>query len=77
MMTMLERAARAAWEENRKLCAHEIFLPPWEEEGDALREDWIAIARAVLMAVRGEVCDSVVIEFIDKVIGERPTEKNY
>lgn len=35
------------------------------------------IARAVLMAVRGEVCDSVVTEFIDEVIGERPTEKNY
>lgn len=48
----LERAARAAWDCNRERCAAVVELDEWENEPEALREDWRALTRAVLMAVR-------------------------
>lgn len=75
MMTMLEKAAVALMNRQRNrygLSSIDIGMFDPEEIERAKY-----LSRAVLMAVRGEVCDSVVIEFIDEVIGERPTEKNY
>lgn len=56
-MTALDRAAKAAWDENRRRCEIEakeagFVLDEWENEPEALREDWRALTRAVLMAVQ-------------------------
>lgn len=52
-MTALEKAARAAWEENRRRAAMvDVELPAWEDDTMALRADWVAVTRAVLLAVR-------------------------
>lgn len=51
--TMLEKAAKAMWEENRIRCARvQIELPEWGKDRPQLREDWLAFAKAALEAIR-------------------------
>lgn len=51
--TMLDKAAKAMWDQNRKRCAmFDVELPEWEEDRKELREDWKAFAKAALEAIR-------------------------
>jgi hypothetical protein len=53
---IIERAARAAWEDQR---AHlnDLDLKPWEEELPGLRDDWRRFMRVGLEAMREPPCD--------------------
>lgn len=52
--TTLDRLARAAWTENLNRIPHDFKHPclPWDQEGEALRDDWRAFVRAVLLELR-------------------------
>ena len=66
--TMLEKAARAAVTAEQD----QWDLPAEEWDFETLeRHGLIKIARAVLMAVRSETCNSEVVSFLDGVIGEQ------
>jgi hypothetical protein len=49
---MIESCARAAWDENRRVCEGLVELEPWDDETEALRDNWRGIARAILQALR-------------------------
>jgi hypothetical protein len=52
-MTKLEEIARAMWEVVREDAnAVDIELEEWDDEPQALRDDWIANARAAVEAMR-------------------------
>lgn len=52
MTGMVERYARAMWETNRERCKPHVELDSWEDETQALRDDWMAMARDGIEAMR-------------------------
>lgn len=69
----LERAARALYEFGMM-----ADCPTWDQLDQKYKEDFFDMARAVLMAVRAEMCDTVCIGVIDDILSgsthERATE---
>ena len=54
-MTMIEKCAKAAADEMQRRYAEEQGLTPWlweEENNQTYRDDWLAAARAALLAIR-------------------------
>lgn len=67
MTDTLTICARAMWDENRRRCADALAkaevdyeLPAWEDDTEALREDWVAFARACLTALAENISEEMV-----------------
>jgi len=59
-MIVIEKVAKAMWEKNRIQCKGEVDLDPWEDEPEALRDDWRGFAVAAVDALAdavGDACD--------------------
>jgi hypothetical protein len=56
-MNMREKLARAMWErirerDNPKIADPDYMLPPWEDETDQLRADWLDLVGVALDTLR-------------------------
>jgi hypothetical protein len=64
MTDIVERAAKAAWEEQRKRLAAEVpELQSWEDETEELRDDWRSIASQVILQVQAEYAEAATFAF--------------
>ncbi len=66
MSEMIERVAKAMWEENINHVSKGITgLEAWENESERLRDDWRFFARAAIEAMR-EPSDKMLSEYVDR-----------
>lgn len=61
MTKVLEAVAKGMWERNVAACGSlGIELDSWEDELPSLREDWLNLARASLIALRDGVTPGMI-----------------